>query len=37
MPKRDQKWLDRHVNDPFVQKAQRDGYRSRAAYKLIVR
>ena len=35
MPKRDQKWLDRHVNDPFVQKAQVDGYRSRAAYKLI--
>lgn len=35
MPKRDQKWLDRHVNDPYVQKAQVDGYRSRAAYKLI--
>lgn len=35
MPKRDQKWLDRHVNDPFVQKAQKDGYRTRAAYKLI--
>lgn len=35
MPKRDQKWLDRHVNDPFVQQAQKDGYRSRAAYKLI--
>jgi 23S rRNA (uridine2552-2'-O)-methyltransferase len=35
MAKRDQKWLDRHVNDPFVQQAQRDGYRSRAAYKLI--
>jgi len=35
MPKRDQKWLDRHVKDPFVQKAQKDGYRTRAAYKLI--
>jgi 23S rRNA (uridine2552-2'-O)-methyltransferase len=35
MPKRDQQWLDRHVNDPFVRKAQKDGYRSRACYKLI--
>jgi 23S rRNA (uridine2552-2'-O)-methyltransferase len=33
--KRDRRWLDRHVNDPYVQQAQRDGYRSRAAYKLI--
>lgn len=24
-----------HVNDPFVQRAQKDGYRSRAAYKLL--
>jgi 23S rRNA (uridine2552-2'-O)-methyltransferase len=24
-----------HVNDPFVQMAQKDGYRSRAAYKLL--
>lgn len=29
------RWLDRHVNDPYVQRAQREGYRSRAAYKLI--
>ncbi len=28
-------WLRRHVNDPYVKQAQRDGYRSRSAYKLI--
>jgi 23S rRNA (uridine2552-2'-O)-methyltransferase len=28
-------WLRRHVNDPYVQRARREGYRSRAAYKLI--
>jgi 23S rRNA (uridine2552-2'-O)-methyltransferase len=28
-------WLDRHINDPYVHAAQRDGYRSRAAYKLL--
>jgi len=27
--------LQRHVSDPFVKKAQLDGYRSRSAYKLI--
>lgn len=27
-------WLQRHINDPYVQKAQREGYRARAAYKL---
>ena len=27
-------WIDRHVNDPYVQAATRHGYRSRAAYKL---
>ncbi len=27
-------WLERHINDPYVQKANREGYRSRAAYKL---
>jgi 23S rRNA (uridine2552-2'-O)-methyltransferase len=28
-------WLSRHLSDPFVKQAQKDGYRSRAAYKLI--
>jgi 23S rRNA (uridine2552-2'-O)-methyltransferase len=27
-------WLADHINDPYVKMAQRDGYRSRAAYKL---
>jgi len=28
------RWLERQLNDPYVQAAKRDGYRSRAAYKL---
>ena len=28
-------WLDRQFNDPYVRRAQQDGYRSRAAYKLL--
>src|ERR1700753_1533670 len=28
-------WLERQLNDPYVAQAQRDAYRSRAAYKLI--
>ena len=28
-------WLERQLNDPFVAQAKREGYRSRAAYKLI--
>lgn len=28
-------WLNEHVNDPYVKRAQKDGYRARAAYKLI--
>jgi 23S rRNA (uridine2552-2'-O)-methyltransferase len=30
-----QKWLERQLNDPYVARAQREGYRSRAAYKLL--
>ncbi|MCP5327090.1 MAG: RlmE family RNA methyltransferase [Sinobacteraceae bacterium] len=29
------RWLQRHLNDPYVKQAQREGYRSRSAYKLI--
>lgn len=28
-------WLKEHVDDMYVQKAQQDGYRTRASYKLI--
>ena len=28
-------WLSRQLNDPYVAQAKRDGYRSRAAYKLL--
>ena len=28
-------WLERQLNDPFVAQAKREGYRSRAAYKLL--
>ena len=28
-------WLERQLNDPYVAQAKRDGWRSRAAYKLI--
>lgn len=29
------RWLERQLNDPYVAEAQRHGYRSRAAFKLI--
>ena len=32
--KSSQRWLKEHFSDPFVKKAQADGMRSRAAYKL---
>ncbi len=28
-------WMSEHISDVFVKQAQKDGYRSRAAYKLI--
>lgn len=28
------RWLQRHVSDPYVKRAQKEGYRSRAAFKL---
>ncbi|OOZ38840.1 23S rRNA (uridine(2552)-2'-O)-methyltransferase RlmE [Solemya elarraichensis gill symbiont] len=29
------RWMQRHINDHYVKQAQREGYRSRAAYKLL--
>lgn len=29
------RWMQEHVNDPYVKQAQKDGYRSRSSYKLI--
>ncbi len=28
-------WLQEHFNDPYVKESQKDGYRSRASYKLL--
>lgn len=33
--KSSQKWLQEHFSDEYVQRAQREGYRSRAVYKLL--
>lgn len=33
--KTSQRWLKEHFDDPYVKMAQRDGYRSRASYKLL--
>ena len=35
MAKSSKRWLQRHVTDPYVRKAQEKGYRSRAAFKLL--
>lgn len=29
------RWLERHINDPYVQRSKAEGYRARSAYKLI--
>jgi 23S rRNA (uridine2552-2'-O)-methyltransferase len=29
------RWLSRQLNDPYVQQAQKEGYRSRAAFKIL--
>ncbi|MFA6041103.1 MAG: RlmE family RNA methyltransferase, partial [Methylophilus sp.] len=28
-------WMQEHLNDPYVKRAQKEGYRARAAYKLM--
>lgn len=33
--KTSKQWMHEHVTDPYVQRAQKDGYRARAAYKLL--
>ncbi len=33
--KTSKQWMHEHVNDQYVQRAQKEGYRSRAAYKLL--
>ena len=30
-----QRWLERQLNDPYVTRSKQEGYRSRAAYKLL--
>ena len=33
--KSSRRWLDRHFKDPYVKRAHREGYRSRAVFKLL--
>ncbi len=33
--KSNKSWISRHINDPYVKKAQAEGYPSRSAYKLL--
>lgn len=32
---KNRRWMRRHVNDPYVKQSQKEGYRSRASYKLL--
>jgi 23S rRNA (uridine2552-2'-O)-methyltransferase len=34
-PKTSKQWIQRHLRDPYVQAAQKQGYQSRAAFKLL--
>ena len=33
--KSSREWLKRHVNDPYVQRSKKEGWRARSAYKLL--
>ena len=33
--KESSRWLNRHINDEFVLKSKKEGFRSRSSYKLI--
>ncbi|AWD32282.1 Ribosomal RNA large subunit methyltransferase E [Candidatus Kinetoplastibacterium sorsogonicusi] len=35
LKKNSKKWLLKHINDPYVKLANKEGYRSRAAFKLL--
>ncbi len=35
LSKSSRKWVERHISDPYVRLSRKDGYLSRAAYKLI--
>jgi 23S rRNA (uridine2552-2'-O)-methyltransferase len=35
LSKSSREWVDRQLRDPYVRRAQEDGYRARAAYKLL--
>lgn len=32
---KNRRWIKRHINDPYVKLSQKEGYRSRAVYKLL--
>jgi 23S rRNA (uridine2552-2'-O)-methyltransferase len=35
MKESSRRWIERHLNDPYVKRSKADGYRSRAAYKFL--